>query len=313
MIRYRILSFDGGGIRGLLSLVILQELDKLVDDWFSQVDLIAGTSTGGIIALALAQGLPPSQIRELYENNCSDIFDDSWLDDVLDLGNLRGAEYSNRGLRRELKRIIGRTQLKQLQKKVLISTFDLDNDDEDPQKRHWKAKFFHNYEGEGSDGDALAYQVALYTSAAPTYFPAVDGYIDGGVVANNPTMAAVAQTQDLRAVIENRPTLDEIALLSIGTGQPLYRIEGKRNDWGWGQWARPIIDVMLDGGMGVVDYQCRQLFREHYHRVSPVMSPPIALDACHKIEALIHLGETTPLEETAAWLKEYWIKQDDDE
>jgi patatin-like phospholipase/acyl hydrolase len=307
MIRYRILSLDGGGIRGLLTLVLLQKLDKLVEGWLSRADLIAGTSTGGIIALALAHGLPPAEVRKLYEDKCGDIFDDSWLDDLLDVGNLMGAAYDNKGLRWEVKRILGKTKLKDLAKKVLISTFDLDNEAEEPNPRHWKAKYFHNFSGEDSDGEALAYKVALYTSAAPSYFPAVDGYIDGGVVTNNPSMAALAQTQDLRAIIENRPALNEIALLSIGTGQPLYRIEGKRNDWGWGQWARPIIDVMMDGGMRVVDYQCQQLMREHYHRVSPIMSPPVALDACHKKAALIELGETTPLEKTVQWLQEYWM------
>ncbi|MBK8985690.1 MAG: patatin-like phospholipase family protein [Chloroflexi bacterium] len=234
MIRYRILSLDGGGIRGLLTLVLLQKLDKLVADWLSRVDLIAGTSTGGIIALALAHGLPPGEIRKLYEEKCGVIFDDSWLDDLLDVGNLRGAAYDNKGLRREVRRILGDTKLKDLGKNVLISTFDLDNEAEEPAQRHWKAKYFHNFAGADSDGEALTYQVALYTSAAPSYFPAVDGYVDGGVVTNNPSMAALAQTQDSRAHIENRPALDEIALLSIGTGQQLYRIEGKRLDWGWG-------------------------------------------------------------------------------
>lgn len=307
MIRYRILSLDGGGIRGLLTLVLLQELDRLVEGWLSRVDLIAGTSTGGIIALALAHGLPPAEVRKLYEDKCGDIFDDSWLDGLLDVGNLMGAAYDNKGLRREVKRILGKTKLKDLAKKVLISTFDLDNEAEEPNPRHWKAKYFHNFSGEDSDGEALAYKVALYTSAAPSYFPTVDGYIDGGVVTNNPSMTALAQTQDLRAVIEDRPTLDEIALLSIGTGQPLYRIEGERRDWGWGQWARPIIDVMMDGGMRVVDYQCRQLLRENYHRICPIMNPPIPLDACHKKGKLIELGEKTPLEETVQWLQDYWM------
>lgn len=307
MIRYRILSLDGGGIRGLLTLVLLQELDKLVEDWLSRVDLIAGTSTGGIIALALAHGLPPAEVRKLYEDKCGNIFDDSWLDNLLDVGNLMGAAYDNKGLRREVKRILGKTKLKDLTKKVLISTFDLDNEAEEPNSRHWKAKYFHNFPGEDNDGETLAYKVALYTSAAPSYFPAVDGYVDGGVVTNNPSMAALAQSQDMRAEIQNRPALNEIALLSIGTGQQLYRIAGKRNDWGWGQWARPIIDVMLDGGMRVVDYQCRQILKAHYHRVCPAMNPPIALDDCRKTAVLVALGETTPLGETAQWLQEYWM------
>ena len=67
----------------------------------------------------------------------------------------------------------------------------------DPSKRHWKPKFFHNLERGGSkDGGELVVDVALRTSAAPTYFPSYQGYVDGGVVANNPTMAALAQALD---------------------------------------------------------------------------------------------------------------------
>ena len=77
----RILSFDGGGIRGLLSLVVLERLDAEVPGWLDSVDLLAGTSTGGTIALGLAHGVPVPTLRALYEDKGPKIFDDSWLDD----------------------------------------------------------------------------------------------------------------------------------------------------------------------------------------------------------------------------------------
>ena len=159
-----------------------------MESFFDSIDLIAGTSTGGLLALGIAHQLDLSEIRDIYEKKGPKIFDDSWLDDLADLGKLRGADYDIEPLRRELKRVFGDTTLGQLKKRVLITAFDLDN--EDPAKRTWKPKLFHNFPGRNTDRSEAAFAVGLYTSAAPTYFPSVDGFIDGGVYASNPSMCA---------------------------------------------------------------------------------------------------------------------------
>ena len=150
--------------------------------------------------------------------------------------------------------------------------------------------------------------MALYTSAAPTYFPSVDGYIDGGVAANNPSMAALAVTQDHRVFGKNSPDHDEIALLSIGTGKSLVRIEGKNLDWGYTQWARPIIDMMLDGVMGVADYQCRQILGDNYFRLAPVFPPDmiIPFDGVKRIPELVEFVEAVDISQAVKWLKAAW-------
>lgn len=302
-----VLSLDGGGIRGLLSLVLLERLEKEIPGWLGKVDLLAGTSTGGIIALGLAHGVPLADIRALYEKKGREIFDDSWLDDLKDLGNLVGAQYDNKRLTRELKAIFGEARLKDLKKPVLIPAFDLDNENPEALRRSWAPKFFHNFPGSDSDGDLLAYKVALYTSAAPTFFPAVDGYVDGGVFANNPSMAALAQTQDHRA-LKNPPEHEDIALLSIGTGTPLMLIEKKNLDWGQAQWVKPILNIMMDGVMGVADYQCRQILGENYHRLAPVFPPDtiIGLDAVDRIPDLVKFAEGVNISNAVKWLKATW-------
>ena len=306
MAKYRILSFDGGGIRGLLSLILLQRLEKELPDWLDKADLLAGTSTGGIIALALAHGVTVAELRRLYEERGKLVFDDSWWDDLCDLGKTRGADYKTKNLETEVRRLLGNTRLKDLKKRVLIPAFDLDN--EKPEERCWAPKFFNNFPGEDSDGEQLAYKVALYTSAAPTYFPSVDGYIDGGVAANNPSMAALAVTQDHRAFGKNSPDHNEIALLSIGTGKSLVRIEGKNLDWGYAQWARPIIDMMLDGVMGVADYQCRQILGANYFRLAPVFPPDMVIpfDGVKRIPELVEFAENVDVSKTVEWLKTVW-------
>lgn len=307
MAKYRILSLDGGGIRGLLTAIVLERLEAAIPGFLAQADLLAGTSTGGIIALGLAHGLTPTDLRNLYEKRGAKIFDDSWFDDVIDIGGLSGADYDNKNLTKELKAVFGETQLKDLARKVLIPTFDLDNEDPNPAKRSWKPKFFHNFAGADSDGRELAAKVALYTSAAPTYFPTVDGYIDGGVVANNPSLAALAQSQDVRA-IPNPPALADVVLLSLGTGRSLSRIDGKNLDWGLGQWAKPIINILMDGLVGVPDYQCQQILDDKYYRFSPVFPPGvnIPLDGVKQIPDLVRFATALEVSKVEAWIQSTW-------
>ncbi|MHC4363307.1 MAG: patatin-like phospholipase family protein, partial [Planctomycetota bacterium] len=275
MAKYRVLSIDGGGIRGVVTTVLLQRIVATpgLENLLNSIDLIAGTSTGGLLALAMAKELDLGEIRDVYVKKGPKIFDDSWLDDLVDLGRLRGADYGTRGLRRELRRLFRNTTLGELSKRVLITAFDLDN--EEPERRAWKPKLFHNFDGPENDRASLARDVGLYTSAAPTYFPSVDGYIDGGVYASNPAMCALAQTQDPR--YDPTPSLDDVLLLSLGTGRSLQYIKGKSHDWGYAQWIKPLITLMLDATAAIADYQCQQMLRERYHRLAPVFPGGVSI------------------------------------
>jgi patatin-like phospholipase/acyl hydrolase len=306
---YRVLSMDGGGIRGLITVILMQRLNQEpgLGDWLSQVDLLAGTSTGGLLALAIAKNLDLQVIRDLYEKKGAEVFDDSWMDDVLDLGNLIGAQYHMKNLRRELLKILGSTTLGELSRHVLITTFDLDNEASDPSQRTWKPKLFHNLPGEGNDDSWLAYEVGQYTAAAPTYFPSVDGFIDGGVYATNPSMCALAQTQDSRNAL--RPPLSDVVLLSLGTGISLTYITGKNLDWGYAQWAKPLVSLMLDGVGGIADYQCKQILGGQYHRLAPKfpVGVSIQMDEVKRIPDMIAFANSVSITDTASWLKQNWV------
>jgi patatin-like phospholipase/acyl hydrolase len=307
---YRILSFDGGGIRGLVTLAILKRLEAQVPGLIRDADLLSGTSTGGIIALGLAAGKSVDELIALYRDHGKAIFDDSWFDDLRDLGGIGGADYDQRNLRRILTREFGDLKLKNLGKRVLVPTFDLDNEAAHESKRTWGPKFFHNFAGRDSDGDARVVDVALSTSAAPTFFPSYDGFIDGGVVANNPSLAAVAQTQDARND-DPAPKLGDIHLLAIGTGTNLSYIKGKELDWGLAQWAKPLVNLLMDASMGIADYQCRQILKQTYQRIAPVFPAKtnIKLDEWQRARELIDFGTAAPLidsrsgADVVAWLK----------
>ena len=309
MARYRILALDGGGIRGLIAAILLQRLSAVpaLRGWLEQVDLLAGTSTGGLLALGIAKGFSLQTIRGLYETQGARIFDDSWLDDLQDLGTLMGADYDIHHLETILRDLFGTTTLAQLEKRVLIPTFDLDTHVDEPTQRTWQPKLFHNFPGPDSDGEQLAYKVGVYTSAAPTYFESVDGYIDGGVYASNPAMCALAQSQDARQ--HDRPLLEDVVLFSLGTGTSLTYIAGARLDWGDVQWVKPLIALMFDGVAGIADYQCRQLLGDHYHRLAPLfpVGTRIPMDAVARIPDMIAFATTVPLETTIQWIETHWL------
>lgn len=271
MAKYRVLSLDGGGLRGLITARLLDRLNSspAIKGWLDSTDLFAGTSTGGILALGLANGKSPKEICNLYKNQGKKIFKDSLWDNIRDLGKIGGADYSNDNLKAELAKFFGKKTLGDLKRKVAIPTFDLDNQAA-PHERTWKPKIFHNFKGADSDADTLVANVALYTSSAPTYFPSADGFIDGGVFANNPSIVGLAQAISGKNQADEKAQLDEVVMLSIGTGVSLVYIEGQDLDWGYAQWAKPLINVLMDGVAGISDYQARQLLGNRYQRLQIV-------------------------------------------
>lgn len=295
-----ILSLDGGGIRGVLTAKILERLEAACP-FLDRVELVAGTSTGGILALGLARGLTPSALVELYRTEGPRIFDHR---DALDrlagpADELWRADYDNLlGLRAALEPHFGGLVLRDLERRVLIPTFQLCSQETETGQEHWLPKFLHNYDTPGNDGDVGVLDAALRTSAAPTYFPSYQGAIDGGVVVNNPSMCAVAKA--LKAGVP----LQEIALLSLGTGFSPRKIEGDRLDWGSSQWATRIIELMLEGMPGVADYQCKQVLGSRYHRVDVALEEPIELDDVERLDDLVEIAEGVPLDRAISWLRE---------
>jgi uncharacterized protein len=297
---YHILALDGGGIRGLLTAILLERLEAARPGLLAKVNLFAGSSTGGILALGLAAGRTPSQARELYEKRGRQVFADSRWDNLRDLGHAVRAQYSNTELKRVLQAEFGSMTLGELPHRVLVAAFDLENDPHlPPQLRTWKPKFFHNFLGRDSDAHEKVVDVAMRTSAAPSYFPIYQGYIDGGVVAGNPSMAALAQALEPNT---GKQALADITLLSLGTGRNNRSIPAQTNDWGWVQWAPHIINIVLDGTSGIADYECRQLLGDRYHRLNPYLPERIDLDDVSKIPRLREIGERVMLEPTLEWL-----------
>jgi uncharacterized protein len=293
---YRILSIDGGGLRGIIPLVLLERLDTAAPGWRKRVNMFAGTSTGGLIALCLAKGMSPTDILDIYMRKGSFIFDRSLWHEIKDLGDLTGPKYDSTNREKVCTDILGNIKLQDLRSKdgknghVVITSFDLDDrSDQDASTRRWKAKIFHNLPAGGTEDDGeYAYRVAMRTSAAPTFFGSYDGFVDGGVFANNPSMCALAQTQDPR--LATPIPVSTIKMLSLGTGFFPFHLNGEEK-WGLAQWAPHFVDLLMDGVNEVSDFQAAHLMQGgSYCRAAPKMQTNIPMDDASQVGVLQSIG-----------------------
>ncbi len=303
----RILALDGGGVGGYFSALLVARLVAANPHWLDKVDLIAGTSTGAVIALALALEVAPADIAAIYAREAETIFTTSLTDRLLDVGGLIGPRYNVRRFAAILRRVFHDVRLGELSCKVAIPVFDLDDENPDPARRSWRARLLHNLPGPQADTSLLARRAALYSSAVPAVFATVDGYIDGGVFAANPALCALALSLD--ASVQACPaTVDDVRVFSVGTGRSPLHIEGKGLQWGLSQWAKPLLGVMFDAGVGMVDYQCRQILGNRYHRLDPWLGgEPIQFDDADALPQLGCAANAADLDASLAWFKQVWM------
>src|SRR5271170_2906860 len=121
--QYRILSLDGGGIRGLLTARILERIEKACPGFVSRIDLIAGTSSGAMIAVGLARGLSLPQIVSIFVKSGPLIFRKTFLREVLGLMGILSAKFGTENRRKALLQAVGDVTLGDLSKRVVLSTF----------------------------------------------------------------------------------------------------------------------------------------------------------------------------------------------
>lgn len=295
---YLILSLDGGGVRGALQARVLDRLQGLMP-FLDQVQLISGSSIGGINGLCLAAGHTPADLVAMYATRGEEIFAQrDWWDTIAGpTDEVFRANYDNDGLSEVVGDMLEDKTLAELDKRVVVTSFDLDNQDAESKskatrvykRRFWKPKIFHNFESDGGDGTELALDVALRTSAAPTYFPSHQGYIDGGIVANNPSMCAIGRA------VKSGIALDRIVMVSIGTGTTPTYIEGDRLDWGYKQWVPRLLPLIMDGMVGIPDYVCEQLLPNRYVRIHPFLPEDVELDDAGKIDDLVEWADDVDL------------------
>ena len=311
MAKYRIMSLDGGGIRGVLSARLLERLEAKVPGFLAKTELFAGTSTGSILACGFALGLNPTQMVELYRQRGVHIFQSDLLHELGSLWGVTGAKYTTSHRLEGIQTTFGDLKLSDLKKKVLIATFQLDSANprvpsDATDNRNWKAKFFHNYPGKDTDGPQSVTDVIMHSSAAPIYFPVHEGFIDGGVIANNPSMCALAQALNPE---HGNQELKDLTLFSVGTGSKQDYLTTEDGNWGLMEWGTRLINIVLGGSVGLADYQCKQFLCDRYLRVNPKTQDNIGLDDVRRIDDLIQLADGVDLTTTIDWIKSQWMKE----
>ena len=286
----RILSIDGGGIRGIIPAFVLVTLEALTRRRISELfDLIVGTSTGGILALGCVApgsgGRPAYTARDLldvYLKHGGDIFGTK-----VNLGlGVFEEKYSNAGLSRVLHSYFGAARMNQALVDVAVTAYDL---------RYREPVVLSNRNG--FKAAAMAH-CAQATSAAPTFFEPAELWldaerrflIDGGVWANNPAHEALAMAEAI-----SLDPASEHTLLSLGTGtfpEPLDPVDAA--SWGKAQWLRPLMEIMFDGQDDAAHHRCREAVPSYLRlqTVRPKGVQPAMDDASQSnLHALVAAGE----------------------
>lgn len=262
----KVLAVDGGGIRGIIPAIILAEIQKRLGRILAQTfDLIAGTSTGGIIALGLGtacnngQPYSPDQLTDLYVRNGAAIFQKNWLTPAR---QLLLPKYSPAGLEYTLAKFFQGTEFCTALTPLLVSSYDLQT----------QLPFFFKSHRIATDPtyNWKVTDIARATSAAPTYFPpfhltrGAEDYalVDGGIFVNNPSMAAYVEARLLY------PDAARVVVVSVGTGDRQDRITyATAKDWGLIGWAKQIVPVLMDSVSEAVDFELRTLPECTYYRL----------------------------------------------
>ena len=291
--KVRILSIDGGGIRGILPGVILARLEQKLQEKTNnnelrladKFDFVAGTSTGGILGLAYLipdesgnkSKFTAQDAVNLYLDRGDEIFDITLGQKLKSLKGLIDEKYSADEIEEALMDNFGDTKLNELLKPCIITAYDI---------RNRNAFFFRQHKANVDINNFKVRDVARATSAAPTYFEVARvkndlgnpfPLVDGGVFANNPTLCAYSEVRTMNIQGIKFPSAKDMFLVSLGTGsiKKSYPYKAAK-DWGQLEWIKPVIDIMMSGNSETVHYHLRQIFdtlskkdKADYYRFEP--------------------------------------------
>lgn len=294
--RFRILSIDGGGIRGILPAAILAEFEQRHlggQSIGAHFDLIAGTSTGGIIALALANGMPASEVLEIYMRHGAAIFPQRHK--LLGLGkawdfvrSLHLYRYDRAPLKAQLHKIFDGRLFGQANVRLCIPAFDGFN-----EVTIFKTPHHPDFR---LDWKEEIKTVALATSAAPTFFSVYQNgnrqFADGGVWANNPIMLGLVD-----ALTCNDVDAAFVDILSLGCGEQEMRISNAQIRFGGMlHWRAIISSAMHLASQNALGQAGLLIGRENLVRIdAPALDKPIQLDDVSR-----SIAELPPLARTLA-------------
>ena len=311
---FQVLSIDGGGIKGLYSALLLAHIEEQYDCRIADhFHLLSGTSTGGLIALALSLEIPARDIAQFYIDKKDLIFPQRNGLQAKVRHYVRNGKYTQDGLRQALREVFGSRKLRDSKTFLCVPSFDL------TKGQPWIFKYDHEKLA-GRDNKTPYVDVALATSAAPTFFPIVeidahDGhrFIDGGVYANNPS--AIAVTEALDYFVGPGKPYGRLALLSVPSIEEKHgRPPGGKNALSAWDWKATLTQPFMAGQAFVTDFMLKR-FAAHdalpmtYHR----MHQPTGMSPDHAAHIGLDKADDTSVRLLAAFGKDAGLTQCRDE
>jgi patatin-like phospholipase/acyl hydrolase len=281
---FKILSIDGGGIRGLYPAHILQCIEeRLQIDLFNTFDMIAGTSTGSIIAAGVATCVPAADMVAMYKEHAAKIFRKKRFLLGKSIQPMFDSVYDAQYLKNVLTEIFQDKRLGDIKKPLLLPSTDIGNGCVHVLKSGYSNEFTR-------DNGVLVKDAVLASCSAPTYFDPhrLNEYLlaDGGLWANNPALAAVIDAQKQLGIAQC-----DIQILSIGTGhsKTMYGTNASRK-WGLinGWKHKEFIGFMLSlQSQSAFNYLNLMLRPEQVKRIDFESDLPLPLDDVSMLDDLI--------------------------
>ncbi|WP_088034065.1 CBASS cGAMP-activated phospholipase [Evansella clarkii] len=286
----RILCLDGGGIRGIFSAAILQEIEqecgKPVNEMF---DMIAGTSTGSIIAASVVLNKGLNEVKEKYKTHGKVIFTPQ-----AKIGLFKTV-YNDKEMRKYFREQFGEVSLSEIKKPLLIPSVNISEGSPYVYRSNYRKDV-------QEDLSVKVWDAVLSSCSAPVYFPpnnVQNKYLtaDGGLWANNPSLVCLTE-----AVHYFKEPMDQVRILSIGTGEQKINFEiNSKKSWGIKEWlpfhlqSRRITPKLLDLAMHLsseaVSEQCEKLMGKNYLRLNADLGKEVPFDEMESIEELVELSK----------------------
>ncbi len=290
---FKILSIDGGGIKGLYSSTILEHFEERFGSSISDhFDMVCGTSTGGLIALAISLKIPATKISKIYTLHGSKIFP-SYSKIVSKYKQVcGGGKFTDIELRKALFEVFGEKKLAESNNLLCIPSYSITD------ARPWIFKFDHKEGDLSRDNKAKYVDIALATSAAPTYFPLAQieyydnkQFIDGGVWANNPTLTGLIEA--LTYFVGEGKEFQQISILSISSlshtgGKPT----GLKRERDFLDWGNDLFETSMNGQSLFTHYFLSQIHEIGHVPINYIRIPSAEISS--EQESLIQLDVATP-------------------
>ncbi len=325
-----ILSFDGGGVRVVLQYMILKRIIKEFPDLLNEVTIFAGTSAGSILASALAANIENLDSL-ISKENMQLIFESSTRKRFSSIYGLTRSKYSNEKLKGLLEKYFQDIAPSTLTKGLYIPTFRVDGKNStrreehdhgqhclkpkwlNPRVKRWHSVYHHNLTSTAIDQKLV--ESILESTAAPYYFPIHNGCIDGGICNNNPSLSVVTKLLSLgreskTIFADDLPEkfifpLEDIYVLSIGSGEKPSFLKAENDEWGFLRWAPHLLDAVFDGNAEVTSQQLYDILGDRFWRVQPVLDKDVPLDDASQYEYLVNVAKNFDLTRTFGWLEKF--------